>query len=86
MSGTSNQSSFLKTTGFSIGSMTMFSASPRTRSVTFVTLVQKARLTVTAVGDRIWYDPYSTDDDPEHYRASYAATASRAYCGAGPNG
>ncbi|AYE96386.1 hypothetical protein BA059_24275 [Mycolicibacterium sp. (ex Dasyatis americana)] len=66
--------------------MTMFSASPRTRSVTFVTLVQKARLTVTAVGDRIWYDPYSTDDDPEHYRASYAATASRAYCGAGPNG
>lgn len=42
--------------------------------------VQKARLVFTAVRDRIWYDPYSTDDDPEHYRASYVATASRAYC------
>lgn len=42
--------------------------------------VQKAMLIFTAVRDRIWYDPYSADDDPEHYRASYVATASRAYC------
>ncbi|KAA8946764.1 transglutaminase-like domain-containing protein, partial [Mycobacterium sp.] len=33
-----------------------------------------------AVRDNIWYDPYSADDDPGHYRASYVATAARAYC------
>lgn len=42
--------------------------------------VTKAQLIFTAVRDKIWYDPYSTDDDPEHYRASYVATATRAYC------
>jgi transglutaminase-like putative cysteine protease len=33
-----------------------------------------------AVRDRVWYDPYSVSDDPDHYRASYVATAESAYC------
>ncbi len=42
--------------------------------------VEKARRIFTAVRDRIWYDPYSVTEDPDHYRASYIATTSRAYC------
>jgi transglutaminase-like putative cysteine protease len=34
----------------------------------------------TAVRDRVWYDPYSVSGDPDHYRASYVATAGSAYC------
>ena len=42
--------------------------------------VTRAQRVFAAVRDRIWYDPYSVDDDPGHYRASYVATAERAYC------
>ncbi|HNM82961.1 MAG: transglutaminase family protein [Mycobacterium sp.] len=42
--------------------------------------VTRAQRVFAAVRDNIWYDPYSVDDDPDHYRASYVATAERAYC------
>lgn len=42
--------------------------------------VTRAQRLFLAVRDNIWYDPYSVDDDPDHYRASYVATATRAYC------
>lgn len=42
--------------------------------------VTRAQRIFTAVRDTIWYDPYSVDDDPAHYRASYVATAASAYC------
>ncbi|MDI3315222.1 MAG: transglutaminase family protein [Mycobacterium sp.] len=42
--------------------------------------VIRARRLFLAVRDKIWYDPYSVDDDPDHYRASYVASVSRAYC------
>jgi transglutaminase-like putative cysteine protease len=33
-----------------------------------------------AVRDRVWYDPYSVSENPEHYRASYVAASGSAYC------
>lgn len=42
--------------------------------------VQVATRIFVAVRDRVWYDPYSVSDDPDHYRASYVATAGSAYC------
>ncbi|MBS4728566.1 transglutaminase [Mycobacterium sp. SM1] len=42
--------------------------------------VTRAQRIFLAVRDNIWYDPYSIDDNPDHYRASYVATATRAYC------
>jgi transglutaminase-like putative cysteine protease len=80
VSDTSSDSSFLETTDFldwqhdDVQSFTE-NAVGHVRNP-----MQQARLIFAAVRDRIWYDPYSTDDDPEHYRASYVATASRAYC------
>lgn len=42
--------------------------------------VTRAQRIFRAVRDNIWYNPYSIDDDPGHYRASYIATAASAYC------
>ncbi|MBS4729309.1 transglutaminase domain-containing protein [Mycobacterium sp. SM1] len=42
--------------------------------------VTRARRLFLAVRDNIWYDPYSADDDADHYRASYIASVTRAYC------
>lgn len=42
--------------------------------------VEAAARLFTAVRDRVWYDPYSASEDPEHYRASYVAAADSAYC------
>ena len=80
MSDTSNESSFLETTGFLDWQHDDVQRFTEDAVGDVRDPVQKARLIFTAVRDRIWYDPYSTDDDPEHYRASYVATASRAYC------
>lgn len=42
--------------------------------------VQVAGLIFAAVRDRIWYDPYTVSDNPDHYCASYVAAADSAYC------
>lgn len=34
----------------------------------------------TAVRDQIWYDPYTLSEDPSHYKASYIAAGTAAYC------
>jgi len=80
VSDTSNETSFLETTGFLDWQHDDVQRFTEDAVGDVRDPVQKARLIFTAVRDRIWYDPYSTDDDPEHYRASYVATASRAYC------
>lgn len=80
MSDTSSDSTFLKTTDFLDWQHDDVQRFTENAVGNVHDPVQKARLIFTAVRDRIWYDPYSTDDDPEHYRASYVAAASRAFC------
>jgi transglutaminase-like putative cysteine protease len=80
VSDTSNESTFLETTGFLDWQHDAVQRFTENAVGDVRDPVQKARSIFTAVRDRIWYDPYSTDDHPEHYRASYVATASRAYC------
>ncbi len=80
MSDISNDSTFLETTEFldwQHDDVQRFTAEAVGH---VVDPAQRASLIFTAVRDKIWYDPYSTDDDPDHYRASYVATTSRAYC------
>ena len=70
MSDTSNQSSFLETTGFSIGSNDDVQRFAQNAVGDVRDSWQKARLTVTAVGDRICMTP-STDDDPSTIEVSW---------------
>jgi transglutaminase-like putative cysteine protease len=80
VSDTSNESTFLETTGFLDWQHDAVQRFTENAVGDVRDPVQKARSIFTAVRDRIWYDPYSADDDPEHYRASYVATSSRSYC------